>query len=301
MHLPKQTRAVITGAGSGLGRAFAVTLAKRGARILITDVNEAGCEVTAEEVRRAGGEAIVLRCDVTKPEDLEAAAIAAEHHWGGADLLINNAGIATAGFVGDLSLELWERTLAVNLRGVIHGCHAFIPRFKKQYGGFLLNVASSAGIASLPEMGPYNVSKAGVISLSETLYAELSPYGISVTALCPTFFPTGLFDTMQASSERQRRMAHALFANATMDAKQVASAALRGLESGQLIVIPQLDGALLWRIKRLLPGAFHGVLRLQQRYDLVAKFLGVNRPLFFYAYPLLIHLKNLHRPTVVMR
>lgn len=274
MKLPGRPRAVVTGAGSGLGRALSLALARRGGRVLVTDVNDEGVEQTVREVRAAGGEAEGLRCDVTRAADLEAAAVAIEGRWGGVDLLVNNAGVAAAGFVGEAPLDLWEWALAVNLRGVIHGCHAFVPRMKAQRRGWILNVASSAGIVSMPEMGPYNVTKAGVISLSETLYAELASHNVAVSALCPTFFPTGLFDAMRTSAERQRRMARTLFASSTMDAEQVAAAALKGLERGQLIVIPQLDGALLWRLKRMVPGLFHGALRAQQKLDLAARVLG---------------------------
>lgn len=274
MRLPGRPRAVVTGAGSGLGRALSVALGKRGGRVLVADVNEAGGRETEALVQSAGGEAAFVRCDVTAAGDLEAAAVEIERRWGGVDLLVNNAGVASAGFIGEASLELWDWTLSVNLKGVIHGCHAFVPRMKAQGRGFVLNVASSAGIVSMPEMGPYNVSKAGVISLTETLYAEVGPQGIGVSALCPTFFPTGLFDAMRTAQERQRRMARTLFARSLMGADQVAAAGLRGLERGELIIIPQVDGSLLWRLKRLWPGLFHGALRAQQKFDLAARTLG---------------------------
>jgi len=251
--LPSAPRAVITGAGSGLGRALALELARRQGRVLVTDIALEGAAATAEEVVRLGGEAEVLRVDVGEVADVEAAAAAIESRWGGVDVLINNAGVAAVGRIGEAPLDDWAWVLRVNLWGVVHGCHVFAPRMRAAGAGAILNVASSAGIASLPEMGPYNVSKAAVISLTETLHAELAPLGIPVTALCPTFFPTNLTDTLRSPSEALRARASALLHGATSTAEEVARAGLAGLEAGRLIVIPQRDGQLVWRVKRLAP------------------------------------------------
>lgn len=264
---------MITGAGSGLGRAIAVEIGRRGGRVLVTDIARTPSEETAELVVRAGGEAQVLVVDVTRCADLAHAADVAEKTWGGTDLLVNNAGVAVAGMVGDVALADWEWILSINLWGAIHGCHAFVPRMKAQRSGFILNVASNAGIASLPEMAPYNVSKAAVISLSETLDSELAPYGIRVSALCPTFFATNLFSSMRSSSDRQRSLARAFFDRSRTTAEDVARAGLRGLEKGRLIVVPQLDGWFVWCMKRFLPGLYHFVLRWQQRRDLGRRLL----------------------------
>lgn len=271
MRLPERPSVVITGGASGLGRAFALVLAKRRARVLLGDLNLEGAEETARLVREAGGEAHAVRCDVTKADDLVMLADVADDLFGGTDLLINNAGVAATGAIGEVSLEDWDWILRINLWGVVHGCHAFVPRMKKVSKGAIINVASSAGIASLPEMGPYNVSKAAVISLSETLFGETARHGISVSVLCPTFFQTNLLDTMRAADPKQRKTAQNAFKYALMNAEEVATASLKGLEKGELIVIPQVDGALLWRIKRAMPQALYGVLRRAHRLRLFEK------------------------------
>lgn len=270
MKLPSEPRVVLTGGGSGLGRALALALAPRRARILVTDVDLARAEETCALVAARGGTAFARACDVTKLDEVEAAAVDADARLGGIDLLINNAGVAAAGLVGELPIADWKWIFDVNLWGVIHGCHAFVPRLRAQRRGFILNVASSAGIASLPEMAPYNVTKAGVISLSETLYAELGPSHIAVSCLCPTFFQTNLLERFRGPS-RQRALAERFFARSSMTAAEVADAALRGLERGQLIVIPQRDGSLVWRAKRWAPSLYHGFLRAQQRVDLFSR------------------------------
>jgi NAD(P)-dependent dehydrogenase (short-subunit alcohol dehydrogenase family) len=273
MKLPASPRVVVTGGGSGLGRALSLELAARGARVLVTDVRLAAAEETVAELKGLAATAQALEVDVTRPADLEKAAETAERLWSGTDLLINNAGVAAGGLVGDIPLADWEWILRINLWGVIHGCHVFVPRMKAQRSGNILNVASAAGIASLPEMASYNVSKAAVISLSETLHAELAPFGIQVSVLCPTFFRTNLLETFRAPSERQRALAEAAFARSRSNARDVARAAVRGLEAGRLIVVPQLDGKFVWWMKRFVPWLYHWFLRRQHRDDLGARWL----------------------------
>src|SRR6188768_451644 len=135
MKLPNQPRAVITGGSSGLGRAFAVELGRREGRILLADLDADGASETARLVAEHGGTAEFLHTDVGCAEDVERAAQMAEALFGGVDLLINNAGVAVAGEMGDVPLDDWEWLLRVNLWGVIHGCHTFVPRMKAQRHG----------------------------------------------------------------------------------------------------------------------------------------------------------------------
>ena len=269
-RFPDRPRVVITGAGSGLGRAIALAFAKRQGRVLVADRHVPRGEETVQLVQKAGGVAEFVECDVTVSSQVENLAVRAAALWGGTDVLVNNAGVAGAGRGDEMSLVDWEWVLRINLWGPIYGCHAFVPRMRKQRSGFILNVASSAGIVALPEMGAYSVSKAGVIALSEVLYGEAGQDGIHVSALCPTFFKTNLMETMRASDE-QRKMTAGLFNLSTVTAEYVAACALRGLERGELIIIPQRDGQLMWRLKRSSPSMFHKVIRLQQRFGLFQK------------------------------
>jgi len=166
--------------------------------------------------------------------------------------LINNAGVAVAGRVGEIPLENWRWLLDINLWGVVYGCHVFVPMMREANSGFVMNVASSAGLLSPPELGPYNVAKAGVISLSETLHGELRDGGISTTVLCPTFFRSELYDRTRTTNTDLERITRKLIGQAGWTAEQIAEVALRGLETGELYVIPQLDGQIMWRIKRTL-------------------------------------------------
>lgn len=255
--LPSHPRAVVTGGASGLGRAFCLALADRGARLMIADIDEVGAAETKRlALGRGATEAITMRADVAVLEDVEALAERAQAAWGGADLVINNAGVATAGRVGETTMEHWRWLMSINLWGVIHGCHVFAQRFRAQGSGHIINVASAAGLLNAPEMGAYNVSKAGVIALSETLAAETRNENVHVTALCPSFFATNIGKNARGVESRQRDMVEKLMARARIDAEGVARHALRSVESGELHSVPMADARWLWRLKRATPGAF---------------------------------------------
>lgn len=275
MSFPERPRAVITGAASGFGRAVALRLASRRGRLVLGDIDEAGLDETATLVREAGGEVRTARCDVRVADEVEALAVLADEAFGGTDILVNNAGVAVAGPIGDVTLEDWRWQIDINLWGVIYGCHFFVPRMREAGRGYILNVASSAGLLCVPEMGPYNVTKAGVVALSETLYGELSGSGVRVSALCPTFFRTNIHKNARSSKPENQEQAAKLVTNAKWSAEQIADVALAALEVGELYVVPQTDGKVLWRAKRMLGQRFYGVLgrlsKSQRLLDLVTR------------------------------
>lgn len=249
--------AVVTGAGSGIGRAFARELARRGGRVVCADVDEVGLKETVDIVTRAGGEALPVACDVADVAQVQAVHDTALDWLGRAPhVVINNAGIGAGGrVVGDAPLADWQRTLGVNLWGVIHGCHVFVPTLREAGRGGVINVASAAGFTAAPRMGAYNVSKAGVVSLSETLAAELSGTRIAVTVLCPTFVKTNIFGG-ELIDPGAAGMARRIAAVAGFSADRVARTTLNAHDRGRLYVVPQLDAQLLWRTKRLLPAPY---------------------------------------------
>ena len=268
MALPQQPRAVITGAGSGLGRALSLELAGRGARLLLADIDEAGLAATAQLTGAAGAETATLRCDVASAADVEALAAFADERMGGTDLVINNAGVAVGGLVGDVPLADWTWVMGVNLWGVIHGCHSFLPRMKRQKSGHVLNVASTAGLIFVPGLAPYNVTKAGVVALSETLAAELTDTGVGVTVLCPTFFKTNIFASARTTGEAVTNApVERLMARSRLQADGVARYAIDAVAAGRLHALPHEDGRWPWRAKRAAPGFFSStVLGKGQRF-----------------------------------
>jgi len=257
-----EPRSVVTGAAGGLGRAFCVEIGRLRGRVLVTDVDEDGAEETAELVRRSGGQARVLGCDVRELAQLEAVAEMATEWFGDVDLLVNNAGVAVGGAVGDVPLADWRWAIDINLWGVIHGCHVFVPRMKRRRRGYIVNVASAAGLVSTPEMAPYNVTKAGVVALSETLYAEVRDLGVRVTVLCPSFFQTNIVDASRGPvPPKSIELARTLMKNASVQAPGVAQAALRSVAAGELYAVPMRDGRAMWRLQRAFPGRVGRVLR----------------------------------------
>lgn len=250
-------RSVVTGAGGGLGRAFAEALAARRGKLLVSDIDLALAEATAARVRELGGEAEAMRCDVRQAAEVEALAERMDERFGGTDLVINNAGVAVSGLVGEVSLEDWRWILDINLLGVIHGCHSFIPRFRRAGSGHVINVASAAGLVSFPTMAPYNATKAAVVALSEALRAEVSHLGIHVTVLCPTFFVTNIIKAGRGPGDpRDAEEATRMMERSRLQAPDVARAALKAVAKDQLYCVPMLDGRLAWRLKRLWPALF---------------------------------------------
>lgn len=255
----RDARVVVTGAGSGLGAALCDDLAARGARVVAADLDLASAQRTAA---RCGPGVHAVACDVADLAAVERLADEADRLLGGVDLVVNNAGVAVVGQVGEVPIPDWRWVIDVNLWGVIHGCHVFVPRLRAQRSGHVLNVASAAGVLSMPQMAPYNVTKAAVVALSETLYAEVAGDGVGVTVLCPSFFPTNLCRAERTSvDEKLRRAANRLVDKGTWTAAEIARAALAAVDAGALHVTPQLDVRWAWRLKRLAPTTFQRVSR----------------------------------------
>jgi NAD(P)-dependent dehydrogenase (short-subunit alcohol dehydrogenase family) len=262
--------AVITGAGSGIGAAFAHELARRGGRIVCSDVDESAAAATADAITGDGGEAIALRCDVSSIDDVTQLAQSARSWFGGApSLVINNAGVGAGGSpIGQASLADWNWVLGINLWGPIHGCHVFAPILREagcaDRPRGIINVASAAAFGAAPGMAAYNVSKAGVLSLSETLAAELSGTGIGVTVLCPTFVKTNIVESGRIS-EQSTQMANRLMRWTGFSAERVARACLDTHDRGGLYCMPQPDARIGWGIKRLTPTVYTRAVGLTTR------------------------------------
>ena len=262
MRISTNTRAVVTGASGGLGRELCLQLADRGAKLWITDVDLAAAEATAAlALARGAGEARAMACDVSKKEEVAALAEKARGAWGAVDLLVNNAGVGVGGDFQKQDLGTWEWIMAINLWGVIYGCHYFYPLLKESGSGAILNIGSSAGLANGPRMAGYNVTKAAVISLSETLASEFDTSGVTATVVCPTFFKTGILEHTRMLDPKLKDIAAKAFDRSFSTAQSVASASLRGVERGSLYVLPSWDARLLWRFKRLAPRTFNRLCR----------------------------------------
>ncbi|QIS10237.1 SDR family NAD(P)-dependent oxidoreductase [Nocardia arthritidis] len=260
-------RAVVTGAGSGIGRAFALEIAARGGQVICADIDEARADHTVALIERDHpGKAHAFRCDVSHRADVENLARFAESIFAApATLVINNAGVGIGGKpVGDIGFEDWEWTLGINMWGVVYGCEIFAPRLRAARAGGIINVASAAGFAALPTMAAYNLSKAAVLSLSETMSAELRGSGVAVTVLCPTFVKTNV--AKDGRITRQGLQIADTFMRWTgFSPEYVARTTLDAHDRGQLYVLPQLDAHLVWMLKRYFPAQYTFALGLLER------------------------------------
>ncbi|MBT6175756.1 MAG: SDR family NAD(P)-dependent oxidoreductase [Deltaproteobacteria bacterium] len=264
--IPKEVKAVVTGGASGLGRAFCVKLASPGARLVVADIDEEGARETMRLAQDLGAECLFVATDVSKWEEVERLALKAHEWLGSVDLVVNNAGVGVRGSLEKVSLEDWEWVMGINLWGVVYGCRAFIPDMKANGKGAIINIASLAGLASAPKMGPYNISKAAVVSLSETLYAELAHSGIGVSVVCPSFFRTNIMKSGRGDQPpKVRALVDKLMDRSKVQAPEVAAAALSSVFSGKLYVVPMMEARLLWRFKRLFPGFFQRRFALPKR------------------------------------
>lgn len=265
----QQAYAVVTGAGSGIGRSFAVELARRGGTVVCADIHLETAQETVDLIQSlTSSNAYAVQCDVGLKEDVKALAEQAEQLLGHpVTLLINNAGVGLGGKFDEVSLGDWQWCMHVNLWGVIHGCHYFVPQFKQQGFGAIINVASVAGFTAAPEMTAYNVTKASVLALSETLSAELRSANIRVNVLCPTLVPTNIMKNGRLPKSYSGLADQLLMNHAFIDSDQVAKKTLNQLDANKLYTIPQPDAKLFWWMKRISP-------------QLYAKLLGVGYPLF---------------------
>jgi NAD(P)-dependent dehydrogenase (short-subunit alcohol dehydrogenase family) len=246
-------RVVITGAASGLGEALAKYYAKQGWSVCVADIQEEAGQALANQLASAHGtDCFFHTLDVTSEEQWQELYNVVAARWKGVDALINNAGVASSGDIDDLPLKDFQWTIDVNLMGVVKGCYFFTPMLKKE-GGNIINVASMAGLIHVPGMSAYNVSKAAVVALSETLCAELESYKIKVSVLCPAFFPTNLTNNMRATHAGGIKGAKLLMENSSGSADDIAAQVLKDSLAGKFHILTHTRENNFWRLKRFLP------------------------------------------------
>jgi NAD(P)-dependent dehydrogenase (short-subunit alcohol dehydrogenase family) len=249
-------RILITGATSGSGEALAVLFGRHGWRVAVTGRNPEKVALSAKKVRAAGGQVLEIDLEVTRHEDFERAARQVTEAWGGLDILVNNAGVAGGESIEDGSLDTWHRIIEINTFGVVHGCKAFVPVLRKSGGGHIANIASIAAIVSAPEMASYNVSKAGVLALSETLDAELAADHIDVTVACPGVFQSDLGVEGRVVASANARMIKSLRREqetTNQTAEKVIGRIVKDMAKRRLYSLPDNDSQAQWTIKRFSP------------------------------------------------
>ena len=243
----KHKTAVLTGAGSGFGLECARLGARLGMNLVLVDVQQDALERASAELQAAGAQVLACRLDVSQGAEVEALGQAVASRFGAPHLVFNNAGVATGGLIWETSAKDWEWVLGVNLMGVAHGVRVFTPmmldaaKADATYRGHIVNTASMAGLLSPPNMGVYNVSKHAVVSLSETLYQDLSlvTSQIGASVLCPFFVPTGISQSLRnrpsALNQTQARPTRSQLIGQAMNDKAVASGKVSAADVAQLV------------------------------------------------------------------
>jgi len=200
----KNKIAIITGAGSGIGRATAVLFAKEGAKVVVADWSEEGGKETVKEIENQGGESIFVKTDVSKKEDVEKMKNECLEKFGRIDVLVNNAGILRFSVFHETPEEDWDKIIDVNLKSVFLCSKAVIPEMLKQGKGKIINVASIAGLVGFPQIGPYCASKGGIIALTKEMALEYAPKKINVNCIAPGVIKTKMTEQMLADPETKK-------------------------------------------------------------------------------------------------
>jgi NAD(P)-dependent dehydrogenase (short-subunit alcohol dehydrogenase family) len=239
-------RVLVTGAASGLGAALTSAFRARGDEVLATDVT--------------GGD---LTLDITSDEDWAAALEHVEGTWGGLDVLVNNAGVAGGGRLDVATMDEWEWITNINLFGVVRGTRTFVPLFKRQRSGHIVNIASLAGLVHPAGMASYNAVKAGVVALTETTGHELAGYGVRASVVCPSYFRTNLMSSLRGADEQLSGVVAHLVRSSPITADDIAAAVLEGLDRGDELIVPDQPARDAYALKQADRAAYDAVMRAQ--------------------------------------
>ena len=264
---------VVTGGASGLGEAIAKKWASMGAEVCIADINQTAAENVCQQIIAAGGSAFFKPCDITNIESINGLKTALMSRWQHIDVLINNAGVATADKIEDEPMAQWRWVFEINLFGMVNMCQSFVPLMKRQGHGAILNVASQAGLTPIPFMSSYNASKAAVVSLSETMHLELADNNIHVSVLCPSFFKTNLGNSLRTQLPSMEKMLGKIFDKSPINSTDVAQMAFDGLQAKNFIILTHKQAKQAYFFKRFLPTKWYlnNVLKQTQKLRSVVK------------------------------
>ena len=256
--------ALVTGAGSGIGRETALLCARRGANLALCDVNEDGLATTEAEARRLGSEVLAERVDVGDRARMQAFADAVHERVEAVDLLVNNAGVGVGARFLETPLEDWDWILPINLMGVVHGCRMFMPAMlERGHGGHVVNLSSAAGYFPNPTLAAYTSTKFAVLGLSESLRIELRSHGVGVTAVCPGLINTPITrnSRLRGSTEGQRERMVRLYERRNYGPDRVAERILHAVQRDRAVMPVTVEAWGLWLLMRFTPSLARGLAR----------------------------------------
>jgi len=275
--------AIVTGAGSGIGRALALALADAGCRVVITDIVEERVGEVVGELQRKGTVAGGYRVDHANRQEVETFSKRFFEEWDHVDILCSNAGVGCAGRLEEMTLEDWEWVLGVNLWGAIYMTHYFVPAMRERGGGSILLTASDAGLFSIPGMLAYQASKHGLMGLGTTLRVELYTSNIKLSMLCPGIINTniisdGKINLLDGRGETVQAEIAEFYVKRGVDPSVVAKAGLRALEKDIGIMLAPWSHSgpqyILWRIS---PALYFGIFRFLWKRGVLHKFFGIEQ------------------------
>jgi NAD(P)-dependent dehydrogenase (short-subunit alcohol dehydrogenase family) len=244
--------ALVTGGASGIGRALCEELARRGAAVVVADLNADGAAAVASTITAAEGKASPAGLDVRRADDVERVYTETAAAHGRLDYVFNNAGLSTLGEVRDLSLEHWQKVVDVNLLGVIHGVHTAYRIMTAQGSGHIVNTASLAGLVGFPTALPYATTKYAVVGLSLSLRAEGAALGVKVSVVCPGFIQTGIFEaTDYVRSDKETAVS--MIPVKMVEPAAAARTILDGVAKNRAVIVFPFYARLLWWIERFFP------------------------------------------------
>lgn len=236
---------------------MAYRFAHAGYMVAVTDANIARCEQVLANIIAAGGSGFSQKLDVTSATDWEILHQQIDREWGQLDVLVNNAGVAAAGRLEDSSIKDWQWVLEIDLMGVIRGCHQFVPMFRSQGSGHIVNVASFAGMVAVPQVSAYATAKAAVVALSEQMRVDLDGSGVGISVLCPAYVDTRLLDTFRSNNAQTKNLASKWMRNSKVSAQQVADKVFAAVDKNRFLILTHPETRWAWRFKRWFPKSFH--------------------------------------------
>jgi short-subunit dehydrogenase len=251
---------IITGGASGLGLAMALRWAAQGATICVADRSDELKQQTISAINQAGGIGHFVCCDVTSQTQLEELKSYTDEHLHAIDVLINCAGVPTAGSIESESLDVWQWVVDINLLGSVRLAKLYVPDFRKRGQGHIVNVASQAGLTPMPFMGSYNATKAALIAYSETMKLELSPFGVGVSVLCPAFVKTNLDKSLPQEQAAMQSVVTKLVERGTVSAEEVADATFKAVAANKFLVITHSDANRIFLLKRWFPNIYYWLM-----------------------------------------
>lgn len=248
---PKK-RAFITGGGGGLGRALALKLAADGWTIGIADIKDEGLAESKKLIEAAGGKALTYKFDVSKREEFRTSFFEFLEAAGGIDVLINNAGVGDGGLFGEYGLDNWEWITGINQMAAVYGSHFAIPVMKQQQSGHIISIASAAGIANMPNMSMYNVTKAAVISLMESIHGEVWGFNVQTSVVCPTFFRSNVMQ-YNRGDKQATKIGQIIIDRAKFGPDEIADYILTKAGKNTFYILHPYQARLVFFVKRFFP------------------------------------------------